>query len=105
MASTLDNLQREKDHIFQNKQSLEWDISQLCKDKRAYLCQMSERDEKRRRESTTVEYDSDCDYLKEAMNDVKAEIKEKQDALNKLMEMESALVTTPQRNNITPRRI
>ena len=80
-AHALDHIQREKDRIFQLKQSLERDISQLCKDKRAYLCQMSERDEKRCREGNTVIYDSDADYLKEAVNDVKSEIKEKQDAL------------------------
>ena len=104
MARSLDNMQREKDRIFQQKQSLERDISQLRKDKRAYLCQMSERDDKRRREGNTVEYDSDADYLKEAMSDVKAEIKEKQNGLKQLLEVEAEHMTTPQKNNHSPPR-
>eukprot|EP00970_Alexandrium_tamarense_P006559 scaffold1113_cov158-Alexandrium_tamarense.AAC.1 len=40
-------IEREKDRILQQKQSLEMEVSRLRQDKRAYLLQMSERDEKR----------------------------------------------------------
>eukprot|EP00970_Alexandrium_tamarense_P008542 scaffold1626_cov178-Alexandrium_tamarense.AAC.10 len=40
-------IEREKDRILQQKQSLEMEISRLRQDKRGYLIQMSERDEKR----------------------------------------------------------
>jgi hypothetical protein len=42
-------IEREKDRILQQKQSLEKEVSRLRQDKRAYLLQMSERDEKRRK--------------------------------------------------------
>jgi hypothetical protein len=44
-----DLIEREKDRILQQKQSLEMEISRLRQDKRGYLIQMSERDEKRRK--------------------------------------------------------
>eukprot|EP00970_Alexandrium_tamarense_P017955 scaffold12843_cov172-Alexandrium_tamarense.AAC.1 len=40
-------IEREKDRILQQKQSLEKEVSRLRQDRRAYLLQMSERDEKR----------------------------------------------------------
>jgi hypothetical protein len=80
---------------------LENGISQLRKDKRSYLCQLGEREEKRCREGGAV-HGSAPDYLKDAMEDLTAEIQEKQEALKVLMEMESTLSATPQKSNVTP---
>lgn len=102
-ARQLEMTQREKDRLFQKRQSLEKDISQLRKDKRSYLCQLGERDEKRRREGGAVDGLAP-DYLKDAMDDLTAEIEEKQQALKELVDIEYTLAATPQKSNVTPQR-
>ncbi|KAL3787032.1 hypothetical protein ACHAWO_003665 [Cyclotella atomus] len=100
-AQQLEMAQREKDRFFQKQQSLKKDISQLRKDKRSYLCQLGEREEKRRREGGAVD-GSAPDYLKDAMDNLTAEIEEKHQTLRELLENEYTLAAMPLKSNVTP---
>ena len=102
LARMAENTQREKDRILQQKQELKSILSQLRKDKRGLLCQMAERDEKRRKEGGSYNDDNGTDYLLEAMTDIDNEIKEKQYELRELLVGESSLTMTPQKSNVTP---
>lgn len=104
LARKVDLAEREKDRVFQQEQSLRNRLSQLRREKRGYLCQMSERDEKRRRDGNAVDIGSANDYLLEAMNDVNAEIKEKEDALKAVLEVEANMTKAAQKSNVTPMR-
>ena len=95
--------QREMDRIFQHKQSLKKDMSQLRKDKRIYLVQMNERDEKRRREGETLDVVG-VDYLTVALNDINDEMSKIKTEIDRLIMEESTIANTPQRSNVTPTR-
>ena len=93
--------EREKDRIFQQKQSLEKEISRLRQDKRAYLLQMSDRAEKRwnTRHNNDADYCKDC--LKECIDDINEEIEEKKAKRELLLRDESDMTNTPQKSNVT----
>ena len=99
-----DGVQRRGDRIFQLRQSLDRDVSQLRKDRRQYLVEMNERNEKRRKEGDCSDYASGPDFLKEAIDDINEEIMEKRAAITKMTEEESNFLKTPQKSNVTPRK-
>ena len=96
-----DRVEREKDRILQQKQSLEMEISRLRQDKRAYLLQMSERDEKRRKTRRNIDDDDDdsTDTFRMIIDDIVEEIQEKK---AKLEGLESDMTKTPLKSNVTP---
>eukprot|EP00970_Alexandrium_tamarense_P011341 scaffold2457_cov110-Alexandrium_tamarense.AAC.5 len=92
--------EREKDHILQQKQSLEKEISRLRQDKRAYLLQMSDRAEKRWNTRHNNDADDCEDCLKECIDDINEEIEEKKAKRELLLRDESDMTNTPQKSNV-----
>jgi chromosome segregation ATPase len=101
-----DRQKKEKDCILQQKQSLELEISRLRQDKRGYLIQMSERDEKRRKTRRNIDDDdgNSIDTFQMCIDDIVEEIQEKKAKLEQLVRVESDMTNKPLKSNVTPPR-